>query len=225
MRRLLPLLLLLTLPLPAVAQREQLVGTWEHQDATDQDLPFLGRTQLRDDGTFTLELTANTGAASLMDLEGNAGEPATDPFTEALIQAFPDSIAVAVHVAGVWSAEEQALHLDAQTSEVTLNGLPMQEFFTGVARQMARLLADALEIPEAEYPAFEEQVIGQIGAGSEDAFSGQFSPDEADLEGTYELKDGVLYITDEEGERTDWRRVTVSAVAATSWGQLKSLKP
>ncbi|MCC7261213.1 MAG: hypothetical protein IT369_01700 [Candidatus Latescibacteria bacterium] len=225
MRRLLPLLLLLALSLPAIAQREQLVGTWEHQDATDQDLPFLGVAQFRDDGTFTLELTANTGAASLMELEGNPDEPETDPFTEALLQAFPDSIAVAAHIAGVWSAEEQALHLDAQTSEVTLNELPMQEFFTGVARQMARLLADALEIPEAEYPAFEEQVIGQIGAGGEDDFSGQFSPDEADLEGTYELKDGVLYITDEEGERTDWHRITVSAVAATSWGQLKTLKP
>ena len=225
MIRLLPLLLLFAFCLPVSAQREELIGAWEHLDTTDPDLPLLGRAHFLDDGTFVLDLSANMGRAAVLDLDEAEDGTEPDPFTAALIQAFPDSLAVAVQLTGVWSAEGQALHLDAQTSEVALNGLPMQEFFDEVARRMATVLAEALGIPEEEYPAFEEQVMAQITAGGQDTFAEEFSPDESDLDGTYALAGGVLFITDEEGETTDWHRSSVSAVAATSWGQLKMARP
>lgn len=216
------LMLLLALNLPAFGQTEQLVGTWEHQDTSDPDMPMVGRVVLRDNGTFDLEMSGRSAGALLAGQLDSGEDAGADPLTTALLQAFPDSLSLAVRISGVWQAEAPTLHLDAQTSEITLNGQTMQAFFDAVARRMAALLAEQLGITPEDYPAFEEQVLAQFD-GEANPLGEEFSPDEADLEGTYELRDGVLYITDEDGETTDWHPSTLSAVAALSWGQLKAL--
>lgn len=225
MSHLFSILLFLTLALPAFGQREQLVGTWEHRDTTDPNMPLDGHVQFLDNGDFTLDIDAKMSGQSLLAGQDSTGVDSTAAFVQILTQAFADSLVFTVHITGVWAVDGSALHLDAQASEIEVNGLPMQEFLTQLAKEMAKNMAVLLEIPEADYPAFEEQLIAQMNEGNNDEFAQEFSPDDADLDGTYTLADGVLYITDEEGETTDWHNSTVNAVSVVetlSWGQLKA---
>lgn len=232
MSRLFPILLLLTLTLPAFGQREKLVGTWERRDTTDQNMPLTTRVEFRDNGEFALNSTSTLAAAEFLrggEGEGNGeGQEPKDEGAELSAQLFaelfPDTLSISVTATGTWEADDQSLRLDAMTGQLRLNGLDPQEFFIQLAGEMARRMAAAFEITEADYPAFEQGITENVLSGA-GAGLGEFSVDEMDLVGTYSLADGVLYITDEQGETTDWNPSTVSAVAELSWGQIKAASP
>ena len=142
-----------------------------------------------------------------------------------LIETFPDTMAIAVKVTGTWESDETALRLDAQASQVLINDLEPREFMEQLAKALAQGLASQLEVPEEDYPAFEIQIVEAFTAGTGEEFSVEFDPDEVDLDGTYLLQDDALFITDEEGEITRFEQVLISAVAPTSWGQIKAAMP
>ena len=224
MRNTLYLFLMAGMALPAFAQREKLIGTWEHTGLLeDGGPPATSRVQLKDNGEFALSFTSSLAPEEFLGA-GEGGEPAdegADPSAQIFAELLPDTLAISVTATGTWAADAQTLQLDATASQVRLNGLDPQEFFIQIAKEMARRMADAFEIAEADYPAFEQQMVENVLSGAGEEFD-KFPSDDLDLTGSYVLTDGVLYITDEEGETTDWHSSTLSAVEALSWGQLKA---
>ena len=93
-----------------------------------------------------------------------------------------------------------------------------------VARVLARALADALEVLEADYEAFEQEAIDELLAGlDEELLSG--------LGGVYAytLEGDRLSVTTEREDETrsyEFQRIgSVTSVAQTSWGQIKRMQP
>lgn len=233
MRGILYLFLMAGMALPAFAQREKLIGTWISTGPFDEEGPPLTiRVEFRDNGEFTLNATSTLTAEELLGGQGegeNEGEEPADEGAELSAQIFaellPDTLSISMTATGTWEADDQVLRLDAIAGQMRLNGLDPQEFFIQLAGEMARRMAEAFEVAEADYPAFEQQIVENVLSGAGAGF-GEFSADEMDLVGTYAFRDdGALLITDEEGETTDWYPSAVSAVEALSWGQLKAAGP
>ncbi|MBI2504939.1 MAG: hypothetical protein HYW07_17110 [Candidatus Latescibacteria bacterium] len=216
--------------LPAFAQREKLIGTWEHIGASDEEGPQLTtHVEFRDNGEFTLSFASTLSAEEFLGGGESEGEEPKDEGAELSAQVFaelfPDTLSISITATGTWEADDQSLRLDATASQVRLNGLDPQEFFIQLAEEMARRMAEAFEITEADYSAFEQEITENVLSGA-GAGVGEFSPDELDLVGTYAFGDnGVLLLTDEDGEITQWRNMLVSAVETLSWGQVKGARP
>lgn len=227
MRNTLYLFLMAGMALPAFAQREKLIGTWEHTGPFEEGgPPATSRVQFKDNGEFALNFTSSLAAEEFLGgSEGEGGEPAdegADLSAQIFAELFPDTLSISMTATGTWEADEQTLRLDATASQVRLNDLDPREFFIQLAKEMARSMAEAFEIAEADYPAFEQQMVENVLSGAGAGFD-EFPTDDMDLVGSYTFgDDGVLLITDEEGETTDWHPRTVSAVEALSWGQLKA---
>ena len=108
------------------------------------------------------------------------------------------------------------------------------EFWTPIIRLSARFLAAFVgafeEVPEEDYPAFEQALIDEVLA----EFLAELDEEPLGLgltlSGTYAIEDDTLFITtttDEDGveivETVEFQRIDVaSAVAPTSWGALKA---
>jgi len=244
MRRL--LFLLLPLAVPAFGQPEKLIGTWELLPSPEeQEAGMVLHLEFRAGGQFEVRGESVSSAEQLFADE--EGEPAgkllraaglaqadssdqelpdfeigDEVLAELLAGIFPDTLTVAVSITGTWEADETRLRLDGQTSQMRVNGLEPAAFFEQMARDLAKEMAEALEIPAEDYPAFEAEIVAGFSEGAEgNLLEGEFGPDDLDTEGTYAIEEGVLTITDAEGELTRFQQVTISAVEALSWGQLK----
>lgn len=252
MSRLFSILALLTLALPAFGQREQLIGTWEYQPGPDdQDPGTVLRLELKEGGQFeitgqsafsTEELFQEpgqdqpAGAGKLLRTLGSAQTDSSTVFpgfedievddealAEILATIFPDTLTLTVSVTGIWEADAELLRLDGQASQTRVNDLEPREFFDQLARRLAEELARELEITAEDYPEFEAEIIAGFSDGAEGSLEEEFlSPDEVDVEGTYVIADGILAVTDQDGEVSRFQRVLASAVEALSWGQLKA---
>jgi hypothetical protein len=232
MSNLVYLSLIAGMALPAFAQREQLIGTWTSAGPFGEEgPPLVARAEFRDNGEFSLLFTSTLGAEEFLG-GGEGEEEGEEPEDEGaalsaqiFAELLPDSLTIAMTATGTWEADGQALRLDATAGQVRLNGLEFREFLVQIAVEMARRMAEAFEVPEADYPDFEAQIVENVLSGAGAGFD-EFSFDDMDLEGTYALgDDGSLLITDEEGETTTWHRSAISAVEAFSWGRLKALGP
>lgn len=254
MPRLLSALLMLTLAWPAFAQQEKLIGTWEYLPAPeDQEAGMVLRLEFKAGGQF--EVTGQSALSgeqlfqeSDQDQAAGAGKllrplaPAQadestaipglqdveldgEALAEILAVIFPDTLTVTVKVTGTWEADAERLRLDGQASQMFVNGLEPRAFFDQLARSLAGELAKALELPAEEYPEFEAEIVSGFSEGAEENLDEGFSPDDVDAEGTYVIQDGMLAVTDSEGEVTRFQQVLVSAVEALTWGQLKAAGP
>lgn len=217
--------LLLGLATLALGQQEEFIGVWE-SIRVEGGSAVTVRVEYEPDGQFELTIRSTTSREAFLqageDEGGEAGQdPGADLSFQILAGLFPDSLALAVDARGTWEVAGDSLFLDAQTSQTRFNGLEPAAFLDGLGRELARTLAATLGVAEADYPAFEEQVLTQFAAGAGAGFE-EFSPDDIDLRGTYAFHDGVLAIADEEGEVTRWSKVTSSAVAAATWGAVKA---
>lgn len=214
---------------PALAQKEMLIGTWEHFETDEDSVQLVMRVEFKADGQFALNFRSAFSAEEFMgegEGEGEGEEPAdvgAELSAQILAALLPDTLAISVTATGTWEADDKSLRLDAMTSELKVNDLGVQEFLTQLGKELARRMAEAFAVSEADYPAFEQQILQEFYSGAGAGFSEGFAADDLDLVGTYAFQEEVLSITDAEGEVTEWRRVVGSAVASTTWGEIKAL--
>ncbi len=197
---------------PATAQEDQLIGAWELRE-NDEEGEFVTWIIAKPEGEFEIRGEGRPSG----DFFGSFEDEETLGF-----DIFPDVELMTINATGVWRATGDSLYLDVKEVDFVLDGLSAEEFFIQIAKNFARNLANMNDIPDAAYPAFEEEVVNQF---LENFDLGELS-EILDEEGTYTLDGDVLTLTttDENGlvETDDYRRVPLSsAVSATSWGRLK----
>ena len=199
--------------MPLAAQEEQLIGAWELKEV-DEDGEFFTWVIFREGGQFELRGEGRPSGNFFGEFEDE----------ESLgFEIFPEVKLITIDATGTWRTSGDSLYTDVETFTFLIDGLTLEEFNLGVAKNFARNLADLNGIPDEAYPAFEEEVVQQFmeGAGSQDL------SEELDDAGTYAIEGDVLTLTstDENGlvETEEFRRVPLSSsVSATSWGRLKA---
>ena len=192
------------LALPLAAQDEALLGTWESRDDGEGTI----RLTFQADGTCEINQVMQ-GDAFLAEAETAGVE-------------IPDFTTITAHGTGTYQVEGDSISVNLVKINRFVDGEDLVEFFTQIARDLARLLAEELEVAEEDYPAFEQTFVEEfLGGLGEEEF-----PDSA-VSGTYAIEGDTLFLTatDEEGgvETLELHRIDVaSAVAPTSWGRLKA---
>ncbi len=207
MRQLLCLGLLIA---PLAAQQEALRGTWEGTIVDEQIGEITMRLTFAADGAFAIDQIIQVRDDFLADVQ---------------VPQPPTMETIVARGTGTYGILGDSLVLAIATLDLSVDGEDFGEFFTQVARDFARYVADSHEIPEENYPAFEREFI--------DAFFAEL--DEVEFlailnEGgisTYTIEGDTLFLTTakETGVET-WefhRMDDSSAVAETTWGRLKAL--
>ena len=210
MRQLLSSVLLLCLLVPPLAaQQEALYGTWESTIVDDQIGEITIRLTFEEDGAFEINQVIQVKDDFLADVQ--VPEP---PTMETII----------AHGTGTYSILGDNLVISITALDISVDGKGFIEFFTQVARDFARYVADSHEIPAENYPAFEEEFI--------DAFFAELDKVQflAILNewgiSKYAIEEGTLLLTTtRETGVTIWELRPIgasSAVAETTWGSLKA---
>ena len=210
MRQLLSSVLLLCLLVPPLAaQQEALHGTWEGTIVDEQIGEITIRLTFGADGAFEIDQVIQV----------------KDDFLAAVQVPEPPTMeTISAHGTGTYGVIGNNLVVDIAALDRSVDGKSFVEFFTQVARDFARYVADSHEIPEENYPAFEQEFI--------DAFFVELDTVEPlailDEWGiiTYAIEEGTLFLTTtRETGVTIWefhRMDDSSAVAQTTWGGLKA---
>ena len=210
MRQLLSSVLLLCLLVPPLAaQQEALHGTWEGTIVDEQIGEITMRLTFAEDGAFEINQVIQVKDDFLADVQGP--EP-------------PTMETIVAHGTGTYSILGDNLVVSIDSLDLSVDGEGFGEFFTQVARDFARYVADSHEIPAENYPAFEEEFI--------DAFFAELDKVQflAILNewgiSKYAIEEGTLLLTTtRETGVTIWELRPIgasSAVAATTWGSLKA---
>ena len=210
MRQLLSSVLCLCLLVPPVAaQQKALHGTWGGTIVDEQIGEITIRLTFAEDGAFEINQVIQVKDDFLADVQGP--EP-------------PTIETIAAHGTGTYSTLGDNLVVDIAALDLSVDGEGFGEFFTQVARDFARYVADSHEIPAENYPAFEEEFI--------DAFFAELDKVQflAILNewgiSKYAIEEGTLLLTTtRETGVTIWELHPIgasSAVAATTWGSLKA---
>ena len=210
MRQLLSSVLLLCLLVPPLAaQQEALYGTWEGTIVDEQIGEIAIRLTFEEDGAFEIDQVIQVKDDFLADIQ--VPEP-------------PTMETISAHGTGTYSILGDNLVVVVDTLDLSVNGEGFGEFFTQVARDFARYVADSHEIPAENYPAFEEEFI--------DAFFAELDTveplailDEWGISAYAVEGDTLSLTTTRETGVTIWefhRIDDFSAVAATTWGSLKA---
>ena len=210
MRQLLSSVLLLCLLVPPLAaQQEALHGTWEGTIVDEQIGEITMRLTFAEDGAFEINQVIQVKDDFLADVQGP--EP-------------PTMETIVAHGTGTYSILGDNLVVSIDSLDLSVDGEGFGEFFTQVARDFARYVADLHEIPAENYPAFEEEFI--------DAFFAELDKVQflAILNewgiSKYAIEEGTLLLTTtRETGVTIWELRPIgasSAVAATTWGSLKA---
>ena len=216
-----PILLCLLLAAPALSSSE-LVGTWETRSVDEFGAgEAVFRMTLSADGSLQMELVlilpADPWSLVLGDLgEGVVGaEPELPPFET-----------IDVRGSGTWEATADSFRIGPVGETVlTVNGnQDPTEFSIGAGRILARAIADAQGVSEADYPDFEAAFVAEFAsefiAGFIDLEEGMFGT-ETDRE-AYAVEGDRLRLTDVDGETTEFQRVeNGTAVTPASWGRVK----
>ena len=195
------------LALPLAAQDEALIGTWEGNIVEDD----LGEV------AFRLTFQANGACKMIAFLPDDAFEIPPE-----LSELVPPVQGLATHVTGTYRTEGDSLWIEGDEVSQFVGDQPAIEFFTEVARNLARAVADASELPEENYPEFEETYIAEFVGGFTERQQAR-----NDLFGSYEIEGETLVITTttEEGAVGIWtfhRMDAATAVVPTTWGSLKA---
>ncbi len=202
------LLLCLLVP-PLAAQQEALHGTWEGTIVDEQIGEIAIRLTFEEDGAFEINQVIQVKDDFLADVQGP--EP---PTIETIV----------AHGTGTYGILFDAIVVSITALDISVDGKDFVEFFTQVARDFARYVADSHEIPAENYPAFEQEFIDAFFAELDKvqffAILNEWGVSAYALEG-----DTLILTTTRETGVTIWELHPVdepSAVAQTTWGRLKA---
>ena len=194
---------------PLAAQQEALYGTWEGTIVDEQIGEITIRLTFGADGAFEIDQVIQVKDDFLADVQ--VPEP-------------PTMETIVAHGTGTYGILGDNLVIDIAALDLSVDGQGFVEFFTQVARDFARYVADSHEIPAENYPAFEEEFI--------DAFFAELDKVEflAILNewgtSTYAVEGDTLFLTiAQETGVTIWEFHPIDAsstVAETTWGSLKA---
>ncbi len=211
MRQLLSSVLYLCLLVaPLAAQQEALHGTWEGTIVDEQIGEIAIRLTFEEDGAFEINQVIQVKDDFLADVQ--VPEP-------------PTIETISAHGTGTYGIFlGNNLVIDIAALDISVDGKEFVEFFTQVARDFARYVADSHEIPAENYPAFEEEFIDAFFAELDTveplAILNQWGVTMYAFEG-----DTLILTTTRETGVTIWefhRMDDSSAVATTTWGGLKA---
>ena len=210
MRQLLSSVLLLCLLVPPLAaQQEALYGTWESTIVDDQIGEITIRLTFEEDGAFEINQVIQVKDDFLADVQ--VPEP-------------PTMETIVTRGTGTYGILGNNLVVSIDSLDQSVDGEGYVEFFTQVARDFARYVADSHGIPAENYPAFEQDFI--------DAFFAELDTVEPlaipGMQGisAYAIEGDTLSLaTIRETGVTTWefhRLEDFTAVAETTWGSLKA---
>ena len=194
---------------PLAAQQEALHGTWEGTVVDEQIGEITIRLTFEEDGAFEINQVIQVKDDFLADVQGP--EP-------------PTMETIVARGTGTYGVVGANLVFNITALDLSIDGEGFVEFFTQVARDFARYVADLHEIPAENYPAFERDFI--------DAFFVEL--DKVELlamidewgVSTYAIEGDTLSLTTtrETGISIwEFHRMDVSsAVTETTWGSLKA---
>ena len=202
------LLCLLVAPL-AAQQEETLYGTWEGTVVDEQIGEIAIRLTFEEDGAFEINQVIQVKDDFLADVQ--VPEP-------------PTIETISAHGTGTYGILGNNLVISIAALDISVDGKGFVEFFTQVARDFARYVADSHEIPAENYPAFEEEFIDAFFAELDKvqflAILNEWGVSAYALEG-----DTLILTTTRETGVTIWelhRMDDSSAVVETTWGSLKA---
>ena len=194
---------------PLAAQQEVLYGTWEGTIIDEQIGEITIRLTFGEDGAFEIDQVIQV----------------KDDFLAAVQVPEPPTMeTIAAHGTGTYGILGDNLVVDIAVLDVSVDGEGFVEFFTQVARDFARYAADSHEIPEENYPAFEQEFIEAFFAELDKV---QFLAilDEWGVS-SYAIEGDTLFLTTaRETGVVVWELHPVddfSAIAETTWGGLKA---
>ena len=202
-------LLLCLLVAPLAAQQEALHGTWEGTIVDEQIGEIAIRLTFAEDGTFEINQVIQVKDDFLADVQGP--EP---PTIETIV----------AHGTGTYGILFDGILVSITALDISVDGKDFVEFFTQVARDFARYVADSHEIPAENYPAFEQEFIDAFFAELDKvqflAILNEWGVSAYALEG-----DTLILTTTRETGVTIWELHPVdesSAIAETTWGSVKA---
>ena len=210
MRQFLSSILLLCLLVPPLAaQKEALYGTWKGTVVDEQIGEITIRLTFEEDGSFEINQVIQVKDDFLADVQ--VPEP-------------PTMETIVARGIGTYGVSDDNLLVDIAVLDLSVDGESFVEFFTQVARDFARYVADSHGISAENYPAFEQEFI--------DAFFAELDKVQflAILDkwgiSKYAIEGDSLFLTTTRGTRvTIWelhRMDDSSAVVETTWGGLKA---
>lgn len=209
MRRILftvPLLSLLALPLHG---EEALHGSWEGSHVDEEGNNVDVTLTFTADGGFQMSQKVMLGPA----FQGVVAS--TDIAVEA----------ITVDATGTYQVDGDKMQVEVTELVLLVDGRPMMEVLTEVARALAAIAAGFAGVSEEDYPAFEAAFVNDfLGEMSEQDFLAEFSGEEV----TWAVEGDTLSITaatEDGGEETmQYQRVADAgtAVSEMSWGALKA---
>ena len=210
MRQLLSSVLLLCLLVPPLAaQQETLYGTWESTIVDDQIGEITIRLTFEEDGAFEINQVIQVKDDFLADVQ--VPEP-------------PTMETIVTRGTGTYGVLGNNLVVSIDSLDQSVDGEGYVEFFTQVARDFARYVADSHGIPAENYPAFEQDFIDAFFAELDTvkplAIPGMQGISAYAIEG-----DTLSLATMRETGVTIWefhRLEDSTAVAETTWGSLKA---
>lgn len=202
------LLLCLLVP-PLAAQQEALHGTWEGTIVDEQIGEIAIRLTFEEDGAFEINQVIQVKDDFLADVQ--VPEP---PTIETIV----------AHGTGTYGVLFDGIVVSITALDISVDGKDFVEFFTQVARDFARYVADSHEIPAENYPAFEQEFIDAFFAELDKvqflAILNEWGVSAYAFEG-----DTLILTTTRETGVTIWefhRMDESSAIAETTWGSLKA---
>ena len=203
------IVLLCLLAAPLAAQQEALYGTWGGTMVDEQIGEIAIRLTFEEDGAFEINQVIQVKDDFLADVQ--VPEP-------------PTMETIVAHGTGTYGVSGDNLLVDIAALDLSVDGESFVDFFTQVARDFARYVADSHEIPAENYPAFEEEFI--------DAFFAELDKVQflAILDkwgiSQYAIEGDALFLTTTRGTGvTIWELHRIddsSAVVETTWGGLKA---
>ena len=201
------------LALPLFAQEEALHGTWDSILLDDQIGEISTRLTFGEDGDFEISQVIEVKDDFLAGLD------------------IPETIAINTITArgiGTYGVVGDSLRVEVTALDLQVDGENFDDFFTRVARDLARYFADQSEISEERFPEFEEAFVSEfLAALDEIQFLAGF---EQGGSSAYAIEGNALRLTTAEETTWEFHRMEVvdppTAVAGTTWGELKAaLRP
>ena len=202
---------------PAVlAQDDEFIGTWEAVIEPEEDVEASGYMTLEADHTVEFGSQVHLGPEFIFGELGEGELPDIPIFTE--------GFAMTLTLHGTWQAEDGLLTRHMEKFEITINDMTVEGFFREMASRFAVVFAEDAEIADEEFAEFEETFVDGFmmeldSEEFEEMLIADFREDDVDA---YEVDGDTLFLTSDDGEVTEFRRITPSVVAQSTWGQVKA---
>ena len=202
---------------PAVlAQDDELIGTWEVVIEPEEGVEASGYMTLEADHTVEFGSQVHLGPEFIFGDVGEGELPDIPIFTE--------GFAMTITLHGTWQAENGVLTLHMEEFELLLNDMTVEEFFREMASQFAVVFAEDTEIADEEFAEFEEGFVeGFMMELNADEFEEMLIADfREDAVNTYEVDGNSMFFFEDGEVASEFRRITPSVVAQSTWGQVKA---